>query len=881
LVARIQRQRETGDTIALQLHRPIITASSTSSVSGKPINMLRINTLGGWNITRPDGTTRAIPAQRVSFLALLVAAGVRGVQRDRASALLWPESPDENARHSIGQALYAMRRDAGSPDVVIGTTTLRLNVDLVACDAWELEVAARAGDAARVAELYTGPFLDGVRLRGSAELDHLIDAERARLATLHAQALESLARAAASEGKARGAADWWKRLAVHEPLSSRIAVELVRALATAGDRTAALDAARVHETLVRHELSAAPDPAFSAFVEQLKREPAAVSIPAARDDGAAQAHPASSVATDHPVAAPEIARGRRAPRLTRRLTLTTIGAALCVGLVPGVQRLVRSGSAMDTKRVYVARFENRTGDPALGQIGGIARDWVSQGLEQSGVVAVASAARAEGVARPQPAALSESGEPAALAARLGAGTVVSGAYYSAGGALRFHVQISDVGRGEVLDAFDVTGGAAKDPSAAVEGVRQRTVGSLAALVDPRLASWVRVASRPPTYDAYREFVSGQRVWGIDRRQALGHFLRAADLDSTFYAARVEAAILHRLLGECGRTVSVARELDAVRDRLPPYEYHVLDEQVAQCEGDWERAYRQARAVVEVRPGSAFLEYSLALQAMQLGRFEEAKQLLGHHTLDQGVAEVGPNYALIYAQLVTVRGDPEKGLDVVRWLRSRHAGYGPAWAMELTFLARSGRAEAADRLADTMVATPLEPRSALVNGLRRAAASLAACGDTVAARRLLARALSVLDAPASRRVDRQQPDRAAVLYELGRLDEARTLWTALLASDSGNVDARGYLGLIAARRHDTATAAAADAWLEEARVPYVFTRTMYRARIAAQLGQRERALELLGPALDEMNRFLVPGVRDYTELASLKSDERFARLTSLR
>jgi hypothetical protein len=57
--------------------------------------------------------------------------------------------------------------------------------------------------------------------------------------------------------------------------------------------------------------------------------------------------------------------------------------------------------------------------------------------------------------------------------------------------------------------------------------------------------------------------------------------------------------------------------------------------------------------------------------------------------------------------------------------------------------------------------------------------------------------------------------------------------------------------------------------------------MYRARIAAQLGQRERALELLGPALDEMNRFLVPGVRDYTELASLKSDERFARLTSLR
>ena len=843
--------------------------------------MLRINTLGGWNITRADGTAQPIPAQRVSFLALLVAAGVRGVQRDRAAALLWPDSPDENARHSIGQALYAVRRDAASVDVVVGPTTLRLNPEVIGCDAWELDAAARAGDAARVADLYAGPFLDGVRLRGSAELDQLIDAERARLATLHSQALESLARAAANDGKAHTAVAWWRRLAGHEPLSSRIALELVNALAASGDRTAALDAARIHETLVRDELGAAPDPAFAAAVERLKRETAPTPIAVAPHERPEPRDAASSVETDRRVAAPEIARAGRPPHLTRRLTLTTIGAAMCLGLVPGVHRLLRTDSSIDRKRVYVAWFENRTGDPALGQIGGVARDWVSQGLEQSGVVAVASAARAEDVGRTPPAALGEAGEPATLAARLGAGTVVSGAYYKAGSALRFHVQISDVGRGEVLDAFDVTGGAATNPSAPVESVRQRTVGSLAALVDPRLASWVRVASRPPTYDAYREFISGQRVWGVDHRQALVHFLRAADLDSTFYAARVEAAILHRLLGECGRTVSVARELDSVRDRLPPYEYHVLDEQVAQCEGDWERAYRQARAVVEVRPGSAFLEYSLALQAMQLGRFGEAKELLDHHALEQGVAEVGPNYALIYAQLATVRGDLRKGLDVVRWLRARTASYGPAWAMELAFLARAGRVEAADRLADTMVATPLEPRSALVNGLRRAAASFAACGDTAAAHRLLVRALAALDAAASRRADRQRADRGAVLYELGRLDEARVLWTELLASDSVNVDARGYLGLIAARKHDTTAAAASDAWLEEARTPYVFTRTMYRARIAAELGQRERALELLRPALDEMNRFLVPGVREYAELASLESDERFARLMSLR
>jgi tetratricopeptide (TPR) repeat protein len=459
--------------------------------------------------------------------------------------------------------------------------------------------------------------------------------------------------------------------------------------------------------------------------------------------------------------------------------------------------------------------------------------------------------------------------------------MVSGAYYKVGDVVRFHVEINDVARGEVMDAFDVAGGATADPAAALEVVRQRTVGSLASFVDPRLASWVRLASKPPTYDAYREFVAGQSIWGVDHRQALVHFLRAAELDSTFYAARVEAAILYRLLGECPRTEAVGRELGAVRERLAPYEYHALDEQVAQCEGDWERAYRQARALVELRPGSAFLEYSLALQAMQLGRFREARALLDHHTLDQGVAEVGPNYALVSAQLASVSGDRERGLGVVRWLRARHPGFGPAWAMEVTFLARAGRVEATERLVDSMLATRLEPRAAIAYGLRRASASFSACGDTAAARRLLTNALAVLDGMPSARVGRQRLDRAQVLYELGRLGEAEASLTEIVAGDSADVDARGYLGLIAAQRRDTAAARATDAWLETARAPYVFTRTMYRARIAALLGNRERALALLGPALDEQNRFLVPGVRDYAEFASLRSDGRFARLLSLQ
>jgi DNA-binding SARP family transcriptional activator len=76
--------------------------------------MLRLKTLGGWSAVRADGVPREIPAQRVALLALLVTAGARGVSRDRAASLLWPDSPDEKARHSLGQSLYALRRDADS-----------------------------------------------------------------------------------------------------------------------------------------------------------------------------------------------------------------------------------------------------------------------------------------------------------------------------------------------------------------------------------------------------------------------------------------------------------------------------------------------------------------------------------------------------------------------------------------------------------------------------------------------------------------------------------------------------------------------------------------------------------------------------------------------
>jgi tetratricopeptide (TPR) repeat protein len=182
----------------------------------------------------------------------------------------------------------------------------------------------------------------------------------------------------------------------------------------------------------------------------------------------------------------------------------------------------------------------------------------------------------------------------------------------------------------------------------------------------------------------------------------------------------------------------------------------------------------------------------------------------------------------------------------------------------------------------MVVRPLVPASVVSNGLRRVAAALIARGDTAAGRRTLTRALAVWGAPTRRSPDgSSRSERAQVLFELGRHDDAEQVFARLVAVDTADVDVRGYLGLLAAACHDTVSAARADAWLAASRTPYTFTRTLYRARIAAALGRRDQALTLLAAALDEGSRFLVPSIREFAEFASLRGDDEFRRLMTLQ
>ena len=85
-------------------------------------------------------------------------------------------------------------------------------------------------------------------------------------------ALERLGRRAADRGDHLDCAEWWRKLAAQDPLNARVAIGLMEALVAAGDRTAALQHARVYEVLLEQELEAPPDQAVVALAERIRTQ---------------------------------------------------------------------------------------------------------------------------------------------------------------------------------------------------------------------------------------------------------------------------------------------------------------------------------------------------------------------------------------------------------------------------------------------------------------------------------------------------------------------------------------------------------------------------------------------------------------------------------
>lgn len=873
--------------------------------------MLRLLTLGGLSLTDNGAPVTGAASQRsrLALLAVLAAAGPAGVARDKLLALLWPESDGERARHALKQGVYALRRDLGNENAIAGTATLSLDPSVVASDIREFDEAIARGDDAAAIAMYAGPFLDGVFIKAAPEFDQWAANERSRLERVHLDAIGRLARAADEAGDASAAVHWWRRAAAAEPVSGRVAVALMRALADTGDVSAAIQHARVHDAMVRGELDLPADDAVLAFAEELRRgdyvptmrapvaSPAAsgaapVAPPAAAEQeaDAAAASLTEFEASLEPDDAPASMNSRWRQRVLAALVVL-LGLGLAASLVPSVRSWIGlqvpgARAARLGRRIVVATFENQTGDRSLDQYGELASDWLAATLLEADFEVVDSRTSAivtRMIARITPEGTAHD-RAAALAEQTGAATVVTGRYFRQGDSLQFVAKILDPVRGVVLHAVGPIQGPTAAATSLVGQLANRVTAAMAASAGSTPGASTASLINPPSVQAYEHT---SRAWEMffaspsDTAAVFAELARASAIDSTYTAPPLMRAYVLDVKEQWPALAQLVKELEPRRPRMLRTEREILALFEADLRGDLGGRLRASRELLRLHPGSADMALLFAVSASYLNHAAEAHAALSAASPDSGINQVSPMYWAWRAASEHALGryDDERASAAHELRRFPGSSYA-AMALARALAAR-GDIRALDSLLARvgMRAPGLGARDLTL----LAARELRAHGHDGDASTLFARVASIAPSHNSSRDELQQ--HALALYESGNLAGARTAYTSLTVTNPGDLDVLGRLGAIAARMRDSATVRAIDQRLARWTLAYALGRPSYwRAHLAALSGRASDAVALLQTAIAQGYRPMDIGtvsLHEDGDFAGLWKDPAFRELVRPR
>lgn len=616
--------------------------------------MLSLKLFGGASLERagtPAGG-RAARGHRLALLALL--ASGRTLTRDRVLALLWPESDTDRGRRFLSDTLYILRTALGEEVVLAPGDELRLNPAVLTTDVAEFERLITAGELEAAAALWTGPFLDGFHLNEGAEFEAWVEGERTRLAERYDAALEGLAAAAESGLRWDEAVVWWRRRAVRDPASGRVALRLMTALDRVGDRAGALQHARVHAALLRAEYDAEPEPQVTELAERLRREPAArmtvpVPLPATSIAGAAAALPAAPrKAIELPVLAPatrEVCvpvaalaprRWRSAAAAAAFLVMAGTGAltgragiAAAVGLASAdaPASAPASSAAPERRSIAVLPFRNLSTEPE--------RDYFSDGLAEELIGALGRVHGLRVAARTSSFAVGDELDARAIGETLGVATLLEGSVRRDGGRLRVGARLVDAASGYQLWSADYDRDL-RDVFAVQDEIARAIVAALELTLEvPHAGTGGPAAARAtPLIEAHDLYLRGVHLrnqltnQGLSR--AVDYFDRAIQLDSSYalaYAGKASALpalVWYRFLprdqGLPAMRAATRRALE-----LDPTlgEAHVAAGMLAfYFEWDWHGAERAFARAIELNPNDPHAHHMYANCLVAMGRVAE-------------------------------------------------------------------------------------------------------------------------------------------------------------------------------------------------------------------------------------------------------------------
>lgn len=244
--------------------------------------------LFGSPTTAYDDVPLSITSQKAQALLYYLVSNRQAYSREKLATLFWGETSQRQAKGSLRNTLYELRRDLASDDepaeeyILAESNTLCFNPE---ADYWldteEFEKLldrkaegerTRMDNYSQAVELYRGDFLEGFIVKDSYEFEDWSFFERERLQRRYLEALTELSDYCGKQGEYEKAIAYAIQILSRDSLQENIHRQLMRLYYAAGDRNAALRQYEICKEVTERELGVAPLDETTALYEQILRQ---------------------------------------------------------------------------------------------------------------------------------------------------------------------------------------------------------------------------------------------------------------------------------------------------------------------------------------------------------------------------------------------------------------------------------------------------------------------------------------------------------------------------------------------------------------------------------------------------------------------------------
>ncbi len=249
--------------------------------------VLRIHLFGSPTITCDDVPLN-ITSQKAQALFYYLVSNRQAHSREKLATLFWGETSERQAKGSLRNTLYELRRNLapGSKPaekyVLAESNTLCFDPE---ADYWlDTEEFEKLLDAkansdrlrmdnwGKAVELYRGDFLEGFFIRNAYEFEDWSFFERQRLQRRYLEALTELSDYCGNQGEYEKATVYAIQILSRDNLQENIHRQLMRLYYLAGNRSAALRQYEICKDVIERELGVAPLAETTTLYDQILRQ---------------------------------------------------------------------------------------------------------------------------------------------------------------------------------------------------------------------------------------------------------------------------------------------------------------------------------------------------------------------------------------------------------------------------------------------------------------------------------------------------------------------------------------------------------------------------------------------------------------------------------